>query len=133
MPPLSFAFHTLAPPPLHLQQRNDVTTYQRNNKPYHGLRAERVASVVAHLANSAPSKRLRLLALCTHMCDASQSQQYTKKQFARFADVVNAVRRAGVLPPMLHLENSEVMVMVMVMVMVLFLESRSLGVDEGPS
>lgn len=50
---------------------------------------------------------IELFGLMTHLADADhEDQAYTERQWERFLDVIEALRVAGLLPPVIHAANS---------------------------
>lgn len=76
---------------------------------YHGLATDDVgdaAGVIKQLAQNQVNS-LRFQAICTHMCDAKKTSDYTEVQFTRVAAVVRSCAEQGVHIPKLSIENSE--------------------------
>ena len=72
---------------------------------YHGILVDEAVNVVAAVAG-APA--VEFVGLCTHMADAQQNvHRYTQRQFGRFRDVVDALRKRNVPVPCVHVENSQ--------------------------
>lgn len=50
--------------------------------------------------------RVRWRGIFTHFADSDGDPEYTRLQYQRFLDVLERIRRARALPPMVHLANS---------------------------